>query len=254
MCGRRVGHVPQRPLHRARHQGAQRLRLGFFPDRAGFPDQGRCSLGDAGVSGRTDQCRRQGVGSHRAYRPALALMAAENAAGDRRRPGRPACRADRRAARPRCSRARSSRHPEKREMVRGSAAPIMSANSANSASLQARRLDGMQRRAERGARRHSAARPQRHRLPCRRLRARSRLRVDVGALNRTMVLDNDTVFGTVNANRMHYEWRGRSACGRPTKPGSIALITRRVPVEQWTRSLAAAARRHQSHRRFLLNQ
>ena len=29
--------------------------------------------------------------------------------------------------------------------------------------------------------------------------------VDIGALNRTMVLDNDAVFGTVNANRRHYE-------------------------------------------------
>ena len=31
------------------------------------------------------------------------------------------------------------------------------------------------------------------------------LDVDVGGINRTMVLDNDTVFGTVNANRKHYE-------------------------------------------------
>src|SRR6202453_893585 len=29
--------------------------------------------------------------------------------------------------------------------------------------------------------------------------------IDVGALNRTMVLDNNTVFGTVNANKMHYQ-------------------------------------------------
>src|SRR6202166_3542010 len=31
------------------------------------------------------------------------------------------------------------------------------------------------------------------------------LDIDVGSLNRTMVLDNDTVFGSVNANRTHYE-------------------------------------------------
>jgi threonine dehydrogenase-like Zn-dependent dehydrogenase len=60
--------------------------------------------------------------------------------------------------------------------------------------------------------------------------------VDIGQVNRTMVLDNDTVFGSVNANRQHYEdavatlqhanqkWLGR-------------LITRRVTVEQWTQSL-----------------
>ena len=29
--------------------------------------------------------------------------------------------------------------------------------------------------------------------------------VDIGRLNRTMVLENDVVFGTVNANRGHYE-------------------------------------------------
>ena len=34
--------------------------------------------------------------------------------------------------------------------------------------------------------------------------------IDVGALNRTMVLDNDTVFGTVNANRRHYEMAGEA--------------------------------------------
>ena len=32
-----------------------------------------------------------------------------------------------------------------------------------------------------------------------------KLALDIGALNRTMVLDNDTVFGSVNANRKHYQ-------------------------------------------------
>ena len=38
---RRMGYVPQRPLHRARHQGTQRLWCGFFPHRAGLPGQDR---------------------------------------------------------------------------------------------------------------------------------------------------------------------------------------------------------------------
>jgi glucose 1-dehydrogenase len=62
------------------------------------------------------------------------------------------------------------------------------------------------------------------------------LDVDLGALNRTLVLDNHVVFGTVNANRRHYEqaalaltyadpkWLGR-------------LITRRVPLERWEEAL-----------------
>jgi glucose 1-dehydrogenase len=60
--------------------------------------------------------------------------------------------------------------------------------------------------------------------------------VDVGALNRTMVLDNNTVFGTVNANRMHYEMAGR-VLQKADKAWISALITRREPVEQWTQSL-----------------
>jgi glucose 1-dehydrogenase len=60
--------------------------------------------------------------------------------------------------------------------------------------------------------------------------------VDVGALNRTMVLDNDTVFGTVNANRMHYEMAGE-ALARADRDWLNRLITRREPVEQWTQSL-----------------
>ena len=60
--------------------------------------------------------------------------------------------------------------------------------------------------------------------------------VDVGALNRTMVLDNDTVFGTVNANRRHYEMAGE-ALRQADKAWLDALITRREPVEQWTQSL-----------------
>jgi glucose 1-dehydrogenase len=62
------------------------------------------------------------------------------------------------------------------------------------------------------------------------------LQVDVGGFNRTMVLDNDVVFGSVNANRGHYE-DAVAALGRADKAWLLSLITRRVPVEQWTQSL-----------------
>jgi glucose 1-dehydrogenase len=62
------------------------------------------------------------------------------------------------------------------------------------------------------------------------------LPVDVGRVNRTMVLDNDTVFGTVNANRKHYE-AAVAVLERADKRWLGRLITRRVPVEQWTQSL-----------------
>ncbi len=60
--------------------------------------------------------------------------------------------------------------------------------------------------------------------------------VDIGALDRTMVLDNDVVFGTVNANRMHYEMADE-ALRIADKAWLNALITRREPIEQWTLSL-----------------
>jgi threonine dehydrogenase-like Zn-dependent dehydrogenase len=60
--------------------------------------------------------------------------------------------------------------------------------------------------------------------------------VDIGAINRTMVLDNDTVFGSVNANRAHYD-DAVAALQRADKHWLARLITRRVPVEQWTQSL-----------------
>ena len=48
--------------------------------------------------------------------------------------------------------------------------------------------------------------------------------------------DNDTVFGTVNAHRAHYE-SAVEALQRADKSWLERLITRRVPVEQWTQSL-----------------
>jgi glucose 1-dehydrogenase len=62
------------------------------------------------------------------------------------------------------------------------------------------------------------------------------LDVDVGGLNRTMVLGNDTVFGTVNANRAHYD-AAVDALRRADRSWLDRLITRRVPVEQWTQAL-----------------
>jgi glucose 1-dehydrogenase len=62
------------------------------------------------------------------------------------------------------------------------------------------------------------------------------LEVDIGGVNRTMVLDNDTVFGTVNANRAHYEDAAKILLAAD-KDWLSRLITRRVPVEQWTLAL-----------------
>jgi threonine dehydrogenase-like Zn-dependent dehydrogenase len=56
--------------------------------------------------------------------------------------------------------------------------------------------------------------------------------VDVGALNRRMVLENDVVFGSVNANRRHYEAAGR-VLARADRGWLERLVTRCVPLTQW---------------------
>jgi glucose 1-dehydrogenase len=56
--------------------------------------------------------------------------------------------------------------------------------------------------------------------------------VDVGLLNRRMVLSNDVVFGSVNANRRHYE-AGAAALAAADPAWLDQLITRRVPLSSW---------------------
>jgi threonine dehydrogenase-like Zn-dependent dehydrogenase len=60
--------------------------------------------------------------------------------------------------------------------------------------------------------------------------------LDVGGLNRTLVLDNDVVFGAVNANRQHYQ-DAVNALQRADQHWLESLITRRVPAERWTDAL-----------------
>jgi len=60
--------------------------------------------------------------------------------------------------------------------------------------------------------------------------------VDIGRVNRMMVLDNDTVFGVVNANRRHYEM-GADALARADRDWLGRLITRRVPLARWREAL-----------------
>jgi threonine dehydrogenase-like Zn-dependent dehydrogenase len=58
------------------------------------------------------------------------------------------------------------------------------------------------------------------------------LSVDVGLLNRRMVLENDVVFGSVNANRRHYE-AGAAALAKADSAWLDRLITRKVPLASW---------------------
>lgn len=56
--------------------------------------------------------------------------------------------------------------------------------------------------------------------------------LDIGNLNRAAVLRNDVVFGTVNANRRHYE-AGVEALVAADRSWLDRLINRRLPLEQF---------------------
>jgi threonine dehydrogenase-like Zn-dependent dehydrogenase len=56
--------------------------------------------------------------------------------------------------------------------------------------------------------------------------------VDLGLVNRTMVLENDAMFGSVNANRRHYE-AAAAALAAADVEWLRRLITRRVPLSRW---------------------
>jgi glucose 1-dehydrogenase len=60
--------------------------------------------------------------------------------------------------------------------------------------------------------------------------------VDVQKLNREMVLENTVVFGTVNANRRHYQ-AAAEALARADQGWLDRLITRRVPLDRWAEAL-----------------
>jgi threonine dehydrogenase-like Zn-dependent dehydrogenase len=59
-----------------------------------------------------------------------------------------------------------------------------------------------------------------------------KLEVDLGTLNRGMVLENDVVFGSVNANREHYQLAA-AALAKTDRLWLSRLITRRVGLQDW---------------------
>jgi len=56
--------------------------------------------------------------------------------------------------------------------------------------------------------------------------------VDLGGLNREIVLQNDVVFGSVNANRGHYT-AAADALRRADRAWLDRLVTRRVPLTRF---------------------
>jgi threonine dehydrogenase-like Zn-dependent dehydrogenase len=58
------------------------------------------------------------------------------------------------------------------------------------------------------------------------------IQFDIGDLNRNMALENDTVFGSVNANRRHYR-AAAEALAKADANWLGRLITRRAPLDKW---------------------
>lgn len=64
--------------------------------------------------------------------------------------------------------------------------------------------------------------------------------LDIGTINRKMVLANSVIFGTVNANRRHYEM-AEEALLKADRKWLKRLISRREPLSNWQQALQ---RRH----------
>lgn len=62
------------------------------------------------------------------------------------------------------------------------------------------------------------------------------IRIDAGALNRELVLENDVVFGSVNANAEHYR-TAIDVLSRADAGWLSRLVTRTVPMAEWRSAL-----------------
>jgi len=60
---------------------------------------------------------------------------------------------------------------------------------------------------------------------------------DVGGFNRSAVLGNDVVFGSVNANKAHYQAAAEALAGAD-RAWLTRLISRRVPLDRWQEAFA----------------
>ena len=63
-----------------------------------------------------------------------------------------------------------------------------------------------------------------------------RLPIDLGLVNREIVLENTVVFGSVNANRAHYQ-AAASALAKADQDWLARLLSRRVPLDRFADAL-----------------
>lgn len=63
-----------------------------------------------------------------------------------------------------------------------------------------------------------------------------RVNLDLGTINRNMVLENSVIFGSVNANRKHWE-KAKEALTKADRNWLARLISRREPLANWQDAL-----------------
>ena len=68
----------------------------------------------------------------------------------------------------------------------------------------------------------------------------SRASLDVATLNQSLVLENRVVFGTVNANRRHYD-AAAAALARADRAWLERIVTRRVALQDWREAFTPRA-------------
>ena len=163
------------------------------------------------------------------------------AARHRCRADRPARRPDGHATRPRRPRARPATRTGRSPRSCRRSAEIASSRPRRSATLAARRCDGMHRRPD-VVRACSARRPpSRNRLPARRDRPGHALEVDIGGS--TAPPCSTTTRSSAPSTPIVRTTRWRPTRWRvPTRNGSTRLITRRVPLARFARSARASVR------------
>jgi threonine dehydrogenase-like Zn-dependent dehydrogenase len=66
------------------------------------------------------------------------------------------------------------------------------------------------------------------------------MKVDAAGLNNELVLENNVIFGSVNANRIHYG-QAADALAKADRAWLEGIITRRIPVADWVRAYEPAA-------------
>ena len=240
--GGRVGHVPQRPLHRARHQADRRLHVRALADRARVRHarSTRRSASSGVLLEPTTVVAKaweQIVASARAP-----FWEPQHGARHRRRADRPARRADRRcSAGSRFTSSTGSTSGPSRSWSATLGATYHTGAIADVGLRAGRRSSSAPASAAGHRRSHRVVAPGGDRVPHRASGPAAPSRRRAADVATEAVLKNTVLFGSVNANRRHY-YKAAQALAAADRGWLAQLITRRVRPEDVQAGLARGSR------------